>query len=120
MTLACALAWASATGLPGAGPARAAAQDPPDAVRVFLDCQTRGCPDDEFRTEITFVDWVRERTVADVHVILTSQDAGAGTQYVFDLVGQGEFEGEDLRLEADVSSTATRDERLTILTRTFV
>ncbi|MFW5947902.1 MAG: hypothetical protein ACOCUW_05360, partial [Gemmatimonadota bacterium] len=50
----------------------AAAQNgEPERVRVFLDCQTRGCSQSEFRTEITFVDWVRDRTVADLHVILT-------------------------------------------------
>ena len=99
--------------------AHAAAQNGTDRVRVFLDCQTRGCDRNEFRTEITFVEWVRDRTVADVHVILTSQGAGAGTQYVFDFVGQDEFAGEDLRLEATVSDTDTRDEVLADLVRTF-
>lgn len=91
------------------------AQSGPDRVRVFLDCQTRGCAEEEFRTEITFVDWVRERTVADVHVILTRQATGAGSQYVFDFVGQGEFEDGNLRLTETVSSTDTRDEVLASL-----
>jgi hypothetical protein len=91
----------------------------PERVRVFLDCQTRGCDRQEFRTEITFVDWVRERTVADVHLIFTSQSAGGGTQYVFDFVGLDAFEGSDLRLEATVSDTDTRDEVLAALVRTF-
>ena len=91
----------------------------PERIRVFLDCQTRGCDRQEFRTEITFVDWVRERTVADVHVILTSQGAGAGRQYVFDFIGLDEFEGADLRLEETTSDTDTRDEVLRGLVRTF-
>ncbi len=101
-----------------AGPA-AAQNGVPDRVRVYLDCQTHGCDQQEFRTEITFVDWVRERTVADVHVILTSQDAGAGNQYVFDFIGLGEFEGQDLRLEETVSDTDTRDEVLATLVQAF-
>lgn len=105
-------------GLAVAGPA-AAQNGAPERVRVFLDCQTHGCDRQEFRTEITFVDWVRERTVADVHVILTSQSAGAGTQYVFDFVGLGEFEGRDLRLEETVSDTDTRDEVLGSLVQAF-
>ena len=88
-------------------------------VRVFLDCQTNGCPATEFRTEIPFVDWVRERTAADLHVIVTGQNSGGGTQYVFDLVGRNDFEDATLRVTADVSDTATRDERLGTLTRTF-
>jgi hypothetical protein len=90
-----------------------------DRVRVFLDCQTRGCPQTEFRTEITFVDWVRERTLADLHVIVTAQQSGAGTAYVFDLVGQEEFAGESSSVTADVSATATQAERFNTLTRTF-
>ncbi|MFO7893495.1 MAG: hypothetical protein R6U63_07175 [Longimicrobiales bacterium] len=91
----------------------------PDRVRVFLDCQTHGCDRQEFRTEITFVDWVRERTVADVHVIVTSQSAGGGRQYVFDFIGLGDFAGTDLRLEETTSDTDTRDEVLGALVRTF-
>lgn len=99
--------------------APAAAQNGPDRIRVFLDCQTHGCSQQEFRTEITFVEWVRDRTVADVHLILTSQSTGAGTQFVFDFVGLGEFEDTDLRLQHTVSDTDTRDEELEALVRTF-
>lgn len=99
--------------------ASAEAQNGQDRLHVFLDCQTHGCSQQEFRTEITFVDWVRDRTVADVHLILTSQSAGAGTQFVFDFVGLGEFEGFDLRLQQTVSDTDTRDEELEALVRTL-
>ena len=95
------------------------AQNGPERVRVFLDCQTRGCPREEFRTEITFVDWVRDRTVADLHVILTSQSTGGGRQFVFDFIGQDQFEGEDFRLEQTVSDTDTQDEVLEALVRIF-
>ena len=101
-------------GLPAAG----TAQDD-SRLRVFLDCQTRGCAQSEFRTEITFVDWVRERTAADVHVILTSQGTGAGQEFVFDFIGRDDLSGVDLRLERSVPSTDTRDEELDALVRTF-
>lgn len=112
LTLACSLVLFIAS-------APAAAQNGQERVRVFLDCQTRGCSQQEFRTEITFVEWVRDRTVADVHLILTSQSTGAGTQFVFDFVGQGEFEGTDLRLQHTASDTDTRDEELDAMVRTF-
>ncbi|HUE76902.1 MAG TPA: hypothetical protein VMM83_03095 [Longimicrobiales bacterium] len=91
----------------------------PGNVRVFLDCQTRGCDSQEFRTEIDFVDWVREPAAADVHVILTRQDAGPASQFVFDFVGRGEMEGVDTRLPQDIPSIATNDERLALLVRAF-
>ncbi len=100
------------------GAAPALAQEP-DNVRVFLDCQTRGCDSQEFRTEIGFVDWVREPAAADVHVILTSQDAGPSSQFVFDFVGRGEMAGLDTRLPQDIPSIATNDERLDLLVRAF-
>ena len=82
------------------------AQDPPAApagqgaeqLRVFLDC--RRCDTDYLRTEIRFVDYVRERTDADVHILVTTQQTGAGGQeYTFQFTGQRQFEGvgEDLR-----------------------
>ena len=98
-------------------PAAASAQS--GNVRVFLDCQSHGCDEDEFRTEIGFVDWVRERTAADVHVIFTSQGTGAGTRYVFDFIGRGDMDGLDAEVPQDVPSTATSDERLRMLTGAF-
>jgi hypothetical protein len=75
---------------------------PPDAqeagglVRLFLDCPGyRGCGDlDFFRTEIQFVNWVRDRMDSDVHLLITSQTTGAGG-LSFDLLfmGSGRFEG---------------------------
>lgn len=91
----------------------------PDRIRVFLDCRTRGCPAREFRTEIPFVDWIRESTAADLHVILTSQAAGAGTEWVVDLVGRNEFADEAFSFTTTVPATATEDERLGALTRTM-
>jgi hypothetical protein len=45
---------------------------------VFLDCQTFFCDFDHFRREITFVNWVRDRQDADVHVLGTGQATGGG------------------------------------------
>ncbi len=68
--------------------------------RVFLDCQIRfGCDFDHFRTEIRFVDWVRDRSDADVHVIVTGTGAGGGgMQYTLDFIGLREMGGLDDQL----------------------
>lgn len=65
--------------------------EPARELRVFLDCQTR-CDADYVRTEIPWVEFVRDRMVADVHVLLTGLGTGAGGQEVtVALLGQGSF-----------------------------
>jgi hypothetical protein len=61
-------------------------------VKVFLDCQ--GCFQDFLRTEIAFVDYVRDRTEADVHVLVTSvETGGGGREYTVAFIGNGPFKG---------------------------
>jgi hypothetical protein len=59
---------------------QASAQPPaatrPSQLKVFLDCQ--GCFADFLRAEVTFVDYVRDRVEADVHVLITSVETGGG------------------------------------------
>ena len=50
------------------------AADGPAGLRVFLDCG-RDCDRDYLRREITFIDYVRDRRDAQVHVLVTSQAA---------------------------------------------
>ncbi len=47
------------------------------SVRVFLDCRTR-CDFDYIRQEIPYVAWVRDRQDAQVHLLITSRQTGAG------------------------------------------
>ena len=56
-----------------------------DALRVFLDCGR--CDQDFMRTEITFVDFVRDRHDAQVHVLVTMQATGGGTEYSMAFIG---------------------------------
>src|SRR5687767_13377982 len=66
-------------------------------LRVFLDCQQ--CDEEYLRTEIGFVDYVRDRQAGDVHVLVTTQQTGAGgTEYAMRFVGQGRFAGIDEEL----------------------
>ena len=75
-------------------PAESQAAPPPSgALSVFLDCRV-GCDGDFIRTEIVYVNWVRERTVADVHLLITSQTAGAGGEaFTFAFLGQRALAG---------------------------
>ena len=66
-----------------------------DRPSVFLDCASRNCNLNYFRTELPWVNWVRIPESSDVHVIMTSQTTGAGGQeYQLDFMGNGDFEYE--------------------------
>lgn len=79
------------------------------ALRVFLDCGS--CDFDYLRTEITFVNYVRDRTVAQVHVLVTTQGAGGGTEFTLTLIGLESFAGRTDTLHYVSSQTDTPDER---------
>lgn len=79
-----------------------------DAANVFLDCGFR-CDEDYLRTEITYVNWVRDRTVADVHLLVTTQSTGgSGTEFTLAFLGQRRFAGlsDTLRHVAPATNTA--------------
>jgi hypothetical protein len=66
------------------------------AVRLLIDCVDTFCDQDFFRTEVTFVDHVRERQDADVHLLVTSESTGSGGREItFSFFGQGRFAKRD-------------------------
>lgn len=98
-----------------------AGQNPPQpsALSVFLDCQTF-CDTQFIRTEIAYVDWVRDRTAADVHVLVTEQDAGGGgEQFTLAFIGQRAFAGRGDTLVFTTNATTTEDEERQGLVRTL-
>lgn len=109
--LAAAVAGAAA---PAAAQAQEAAADrTTDAANVFLDCSYR-CDQDFLRTEITYVNWVRDRTVADVHLLVTTQSTGGGgTEFTLAFLGQRRFTGlsDTLRYVAPPTNTADNTRR---------
>jgi hypothetical protein len=96
----------------------ARAQEPVEVVNVFLDCDR--CDGDFVRTEITYVNWVRDRTVADLHVLVSDQDTGGGgTRYTFTFTGLRQFVGREDTLTYTSGNTDTPDEVRRGLTRTL-
>ncbi len=79
-------------------------------IRVFLDCFFCRRNLDHFRREIPFVNYVRDRQDADVHILGTRQSAGAGTEYAFVFIGLREFAGREDTLRYTASSTNIGDE----------
>ncbi|HVH55434.1 MAG TPA: hypothetical protein VM791_04230 [Vicinamibacterales bacterium] len=88
-------------------------QQPPIStarLQVFLDCND--CFADYLREEIDFVDFVRDRTQATVHVIITNTGtASGGLEYVLAFVGQGAFSGQDTTLKAVTQTGDPEDVR---------
>ncbi len=79
------------------------------APRVFIDCNS--CDRNYFREEITYVNYVRDRADADVHVLITEQGTGSGgREYTFAFIGLGDFAGIDNTLVCAAGPNDTLDE----------
>ncbi len=91
--------------------APALAQDEPaqDALTVFLDCDR--CDFSYIRREITFVNYVRDRTEAQVHLLITIEQAGGGRAYTLNFIGREDFASVADTLNYASSNTDTDDER---------
>ncbi len=79
------------------------------APKVYIDCGY--CDLDYIKTEIPFVNYVRERKEADVHVLITTQSTGSGgREYTLTFIGQNRFEGQDDILKYYSHKTDTEEE----------
>jgi len=60
------------------------------ALKVFLDCDD--CDLEYIKTEITFVNYVRDRLEAQVHILISTQGTGGGgVEYTLTFIGQNDF-----------------------------
>ncbi|HEY3287640.1 MAG TPA: hypothetical protein VGJ96_11050 [Gemmatimonadaceae bacterium] len=74
------------------GPARDTVQNA--ALRAYLDCQEWGCDRDFLVTEMKWVNWMRERLDAEIHVLVTSAATGSGgRQFTVVTIGQKQYAG---------------------------
>jgi hypothetical protein len=77
-------------------------------LKVFLDCES--CYLDYLRAEVAFVDYVRERKEAEVHVLITSiETGGGGREYTAAFTGLQALQGVDYTLRAVTTSSDTED-----------
>src|SRR4026207_1156633 len=89
-----------------------------DLPRVFLDCQANGCDDDFLRTEITWLNFVRDRTLAIVHILATSQSTGGGgTELTVAFIGLGAMSAKVDTIVAISPQSDTFDERRNLVKR---
>lgn len=78
------------------------------APRVFLDGS--GVGSDYVRTEIPFVNYVRDQKDADIHILTTTQSSGAGTEYQIEFIGLGKYKDVHFTLTYFADRLATYDE----------
>ena len=103
----------------GVAPAQDTSATAGMTLAVFLDCRT-GCDTQYIRTEIAYVNWVRDRAAADVHVLITSQDAGGGGDaFTLAFIGLRAFAGRGDTLTFTTNAGTTDDEERQGLTRTL-
>lgn len=80
-----------------------------EVLRVFLDCNR--CDRSYIRQEIHFVDYVRDKEDADVHMLITQQRTGSGgTEFTIRFLGRSTFRDQDSRLIYVSPNSDTRDE----------
>ena len=81
------------------------------APNVYLDCSRRTCDLNYIRKEITFVNYVRDRQSADVHILVTQQRTGSGgNEYTLAFIGLQKYQGRDSTLQYISKSTDTSDQ----------
>ncbi|TFG58651.1 MAG: hypothetical protein E4H35_00355 [Candidatus Aminicenantes bacterium] len=79
------------------------------AVRVYLDCDS--CDVEYIKTEITFVNYVRDRLEAQVHILITTQTTGGGgREYTLNFMGQNDLKGTNDVQKYFSSTTDTSDD----------
>ncbi len=89
----------------------------PEAIRVFMDCQTF-CDFDHTRREITYVNWVRDRQDADVHLLITSQGTGGGgREYALQYIGLRAFQGLTDEIKFTTAQSDTDDDVRKVMTQ---
>ena len=80
----------------------------PPQLTVFLDCDN--CYADYLRSEIEFVDYVRDRTGAEIHVLISqAQTASGGTSHTVEMIGAGRFDGIVETLKTTTITSDTED-----------
>ena len=92
--------------------------DSSDLLSVYLDC--RSCDGFFIRSEINFINFVRDQADAEVHLIVTSQGTGAGgRKFNIEFIGLNDFAELSNTLSYTSFDSDTYDEERTGLVKTI-
>lgn len=79
------------------------------ALKVFIDCES--CDIENLRQDFYFLNYVRDRKLADVHVLVTTRANGAGgTEFTLSFYGYSEFLNMNDTIVTDLPPNSTSDE----------
>lgn len=81
---------------------------------VFVDCR---CSVNYIRTNVDFVNYVRDQADADIYLRITDAPTGSGRQFVLDFRGLSSFSARRDTLVFETPNTATSDEERAELVR---
>ena len=109
--------------IPSKGSAQQEMLDPgpeDSLLRVFLDCEPWMCDFDHFRREVAFVNYVRDRADAQLHVLVTWQETAAGGEaYEMYFMGLEDRAGQQDTLRFVSQESDTDEEQRAGLTQVF-
>jgi len=89
-----------------------------ERVNVYLDCNR--CDRDFIRQEVDYVNYVRDRQDADIHLFITTQNTGSGgTEYELNFIASGRYADTGTILRYSSSGTDSDDQRREGLKRTI-
>ena len=84
-------------------------------LNVFLDCDYL-CDESHIRTELDFVNYVRDPDQADVHVFITSRSTVlTGRQFDVSFIGRGSYDGSELNLNRKLTQDSSTEERRVVI-----
>lgn len=90
----------------------------PTRVALFLDCNF--CDETFIRQEMPYVDHVRDREVANVHILVTREDTGSGGEArTIDVIGLGIFAGLEFSTVYNTPANTTEAEERDRFLRTL-
>ncbi len=86
-----------------------------DAPNLYFDCEV--CTQSYYRQELNYVNFVRDRRMADIYLLITlNGNGGGGIHYTLYFVGQNKFAGQNDTLNTDATANQANAEiRLNIL-----
>ncbi|MFH1843896.1 MAG: hypothetical protein ABIF77_11890 [bacterium] len=79
-----------------------------EAPKIYITCDY--CDEDYLRTDINFVNFVRDRKLADVHILVSEQTTGGGgSEFTVEFIGLGPYSGQTDTLRFNVLDADTDD-----------
>jgi hypothetical protein len=101
------------------GQAPAPARTLPGKLRVYLDCMYE-CDTEYLKQNIDFIEYVRDRQSADLHVLVTTQNTGGGgTSWTLKFIGLEFFQNHNHTLTFTTPQIATDDDKRKEFARVF-